>query len=196
MTELPLYRVRDLALTSGRLVFNVQQLANLIGKSKPVASVYSSRLVEKGLASRLMRGKISFTYNDLVIASQLYEPSYISLDSALLYHHIREQIPKNVQCVYPGNSIKLEHIGVIYHKIPHKLFFGYRRYNAEGSYVMVADAEKALLDGYYLGSFSFDQICEYSANLDFRIYRQLLSRFTGRGSKRLMEAITFLTKKR
>lgn len=196
MTELPLYRVRDLALTSGRLVFDVQQLANLIGKPKPVASVYSSRLVERGLASRLMRGKIAFTDNDLIIASQLYEPSYISLDSALLYHHIREQIPKNVQCVYPGNSIKLDEIGIVYHKIPNRLFFGYRRHSSDGSYVMVADAEKALLDGYYLGTFSLDQVAEYSTDLDFRTYRQLLSRFSGKGSKRLMEAITFLTKKR
>lgn len=196
MTKLPLYQVRDMAVTSGRLVFDVQQLANLIGKPRPVARVYSSRLVERGMAQRLMRGRISFTENEFIIASQLYEPSYISLDSALLYHHVKEQIPKNVQCVYPGNSIKLNDLGIVYHKIPHKMFFGYRRYGTEGSYIMVADAEKALLDGYYLGTFSLNQLAEYSSGLNFRDYRQSLSRFNGKGSKKLLEAISFLIRKR
>ena len=45
MREWSLFKVRDAAWASGRSVFSVQQLAHLIGKPKPVAAVYASRLV-------------------------------------------------------------------------------------------------------------------------------------------------------
>ena len=104
--ELSLYMIRDLALKSGRMVYDTIQLANLINKDQAVSAVYMNRIVKKGLAKRLLKGKISFSENDLIIASQLIEPSYVSLHSALLFHHLIQQIPKNVQSVTPINSIK------------------------------------------------------------------------------------------
>ena len=78
MKELSLYKIRDLALESGRSVYNSAQLSNLINMERTTASVYMSRLVDKGMAKKLIRGKISFVDDDFVIASQLVEPSYIS----------------------------------------------------------------------------------------------------------------------
>ena len=42
----------------------MQQLSNLTGKPKAVCTVYASRLVKKGLAERLLKGKISFEKED------------------------------------------------------------------------------------------------------------------------------------
>ncbi len=196
MKELSLYKIRDLALSSGRAVYTVQQLANLIGKPKPVANVYFSRLVEKGLARRLLRGRIAFTDNDFVIASQLVEPSYISLDSALLYHQVRNQVPSNVQCISSRNSVRFEQMGIVYHKIVSSLFFGYRRISTEGSYILMADPEKALIDGYYLNRYSQDELLEYSDDLDFVAYADKLANYKGKGSLRLKEVILLLTEKR
>src|SRR3989344_748626 len=105
MKQLSLYKIRDLSLESGRAVFSVQQLSNLIGKSRAVATVYSNRLVRKGLAFRVLKGKISFIDDDFIVATQLIEPSYISLDSALLFHGIITQVPKSVECVTTKNSL-------------------------------------------------------------------------------------------
>ncbi|PJA19896.1 MAG: hypothetical protein COX63_01195, partial [Candidatus Diapherotrites archaeon CG_4_10_14_0_2_um_filter_31_5] len=113
-----LYQIRDIALESGRAVFSMQQLSNLIGKPKQVCTVYASRLVKKGLAVRLLKGKISFEKDEFIIASQLIEPSYISLGSALLFHGITKQIQKSIECVTAKNSLRFKKIGVVYHKIP------------------------------------------------------------------------------
>ncbi|MCL5888827.1 MAG: hypothetical protein M1597_02570 [Candidatus Thermoplasmatota archaeon] len=88
MKELSLYKIRDLATDSGRSVYNIQQLANLIGRSREITTVYFNRLVERKMATRLLRGRISFSDNDFIVATQLVEPSYISLDSAILFHEI------------------------------------------------------------------------------------------------------------
>ncbi len=45
---LSVYEIRDMALKSGRSVFSPQQLSNLIGRPKPVATVYMNRLVVRG----------------------------------------------------------------------------------------------------------------------------------------------------
>ena len=128
MEKLNLYKIKEMALRRKRAVYSVQQLANLIGKPKTIAKVYLSRLVEKGLAKRILRGKITFVDDDHVVASQLLEPCYISLMSALLFHELINQVPKQVECVSPRNSRRYPEHGVIYHKIPASLFFGYERY--------------------------------------------------------------------
>ena len=106
-----------MASKSGRMVYNSMQFANLINKDQPVASVYMNRMVKKGLATPLLKGRISFSENDLVIASQLVEPSYISLHSALLFHNIIQQVPKNIQSVTTINSVTYGHLGLEYHKM-------------------------------------------------------------------------------
>ena len=118
MKKLTLYKIREMALSSDRAVYNTSQLSNLIGKDYTTASVYLTRLWKNGFAKRLVRGKISFIDNDFVIASQLVEPSYISLSSALLFHNITQQVPRRIQSVTPVNSIKLDGLGLEYHKIP------------------------------------------------------------------------------
>ncbi len=187
--ELSLYMIRDLALKSGRMVYDTIQLANLINKDQAVSAVYMNRIVKKGLAKRLLKGKISFSENDLIIASQLIEPSYVSLHSALLFHHLIQQIPKNVQSVTPINSIKYKDLGLEYHKIPSSLMFGFERHNIQGSYCFVATPEKAFLDGYYLNIFSESEMNEFGSPDGYRNLASQLIRFKGKGSKRLLEVI-------
>ena len=193
MNRQSIYGIRETARSSGRSVFNAQELANLIGSRKDHATVYMSRLVARHLATKLIRGKISFSDNDLVIATQLYEPSYVSLDSALLFHGLRKQIPRNVQCVYTGNSLVLHRYGIEYHKITSALFFGFSRYALGESYALVADPEKALMDGFYLGFYTFDDLVEFSGSLRFDTLTRQMNRFNGRGSRKVKEALALLT---
>ena len=180
-----LYAIRDAALKSKRAVYTIQQLANLIKAGKAVAKVYSSRLVKKGLAKRILRGKISFAEDDHVIGSQLSEPCYISLNSALLFHSLIMQVPANVECVTTKNSRRYPALGLVYHKIPASLFYGYEKYEKAGSYVFVADPEKALIDAVYLNVISKETAGELSARVDRKKLSAYLSRATGRGRKKL-----------
>ncbi len=193
MKELSLYKIRDLAIESGRSVYNIQQLSNLIGRPKETTTVYFNRLVEKNLAKRLLRGRISFSDNDFVIATQLVEPSYISLDSALLFHEIINQVPALIECVTPVNSIRFQQHHIEYHKIHPKLFFGYKRHKIEKSYIFVAEPEKALIDGYYFNRYTLNDILSMSKKLDFTKVEEKIMEYKKRGSTKLKEAISLLT---
>lgn len=192
-----MYQIRDMALSSGRAVFSVQQLANLIGKKRAVAMVYLSRFVKNKMAKRIKKGKISFTDDDFVIATELVEPSYISLDSALLYYNIIKQVPRNIECVTTKNSFNYKNLGIKYHKIPESMFFGYIREPRGSSYIIIAEPEKAILDGLYLNLYSKKQLTSYfkaMENIDTARLMFFLSQFKGRGSKKLQKVILSLIK--
>lgn len=185
MKQLSLFLIRELALKSNRAVFSVQQLANLIGKPKKIAKVYSWRLVKKGLAKPLLRGKISFSDDDFVVSSQLIEPSYVSMRSALLFHGIATQVPVAVECVSTKNTFSYPNLGIYCHKIPKSLFYGFEKQQKAGSYFFVADAEKALVDGVYLNAFSKTEAEEYSALVNKQKLSQYVKRFKANGRKKL-----------
>ncbi len=172
-----------------RAVYSVQQLSNLIGKPRAVSTVYLSRLVKKKLAIRVMKGTISFVDDPFVIATQLVEPSYISLDSALLFHRLTQQVPNRIECVTSKNSMRYESIGVTYHKIPEALFFGYRRHSKANSYVFVAEPEKAIIDGIYLNLYENKDLDELVPKVNGTRLLELANRFGGRGSKKILAMI-------
>ncbi|MDE1868658.1 MAG: hypothetical protein KGH60_01695 [Candidatus Micrarchaeota archaeon] len=184
-----LYQIRDRAMASKRAVYSVQQLSNLTGRSKAVSTVYLSRLVKKGLAAKVMKGTISFVDDDFVIATQLVEPSYISLNSALLFHGVIQQVPKTIECVTSRNSLRHKGIGAVYHKIPKGLFFGYKRHSKAGSYVFVAEPEKAVIDGIYLNVYQDKDVEELIARLSRPRLLALALAFDGRGSKKIRSMI-------
>lgn len=146
------YELRDKALSSGRLVFDLQQLANLDLIPPSYARVYASRLVKKGFARRVVEGVISLTDDPFILATQLIEPSYVSFNSALYLKGVVQQIPVSViECVTTKNSFKLSEPRIEYHRIVPELYFSYERIERYGSYVWVATPEKAVLDMVYFG---------------------------------------------
>jgi predicted transcriptional regulator of viral defense system len=180
-----LYQIRDKALRSGRAVFSVQQLANLIGKSKAVAKVYLGRMAKSGLGRKVLQGKISFSDDDFAIASQLYEPSYISFSSALYFHGLLSQVPAKVECATTKNSRSYPELGLYYHRLPPALFFGFSVQKKGESYVMIADKEKAVLDMAYLNMLPRPLYREIAGLLDKKKLATYAKRFNGRGEKKL-----------
>lgn len=109
-----------------------------------------SRFVRRELVRPVKRGLYAFphaTIDELTMAGYLYQPSYISLETALHYHGVIPDIPLSVTSVTTVTTKKITtDAGVYYyHKIPPKLFWGYSR----EPYAM-AFPEKALLDFTYL----------------------------------------------
>lgn len=190
MKETNLYEIRDKAIKSGRMVFSVAELSNLIGKEKKTAKVYLSRLAKQGLAFRIVRGKISFTDDEYLIATQFIEPSYISLLSALNFHGAVQQVPRFIQCVTPKNTRTFENYGIEYHKIAKNLFFGYKAHKKENSYIFVADKEKALLDGIYLKQFDLSFLEENLGQVDRRLILEYSLKFSIRIQKMIRELLS------
>jgi predicted transcriptional regulator of viral defense system len=189
MEKWSLYKIREKAINTGRSVFSIVELANLISKKKSIATVYASRLVEKGLAKKLLNGKISFDQDDFVIASQLIEPSYITAASALNLYGLIQQVPSKIECVTTKRSIEYKKFGINYHKIQNSLFYGYKRKNKSGSYIMLAEPEKALIDGIYLNILPKTIVKEIINDLDIKKLNDYKKRFNGRGKKKILEMI-------
>jgi len=180
-----IHQIERKALKSGRAVFSVQQLANLTGKSKAVATVYLSRLAKAGLAKKVLRGKISFSDDDFIIATQLYEPSYISFSSALSFYGLISQVPAKVECATTRNSRVYPALGVRYHRLPPSLFFGFTPRKKGESYVLMADKEKAVLDMAYFNMLPVSFYQEIVEKLDGKKLALYAKRFKGRGEKKL-----------
>ncbi len=83
------------------------------------------------------------------MATQLVEPSYISMTSALYLRELILQAPSSVECVTTRSTRRI--LEIEYHKIHPKLFFGYEREERGQSYIFLATPEKAVLDMVYLG---------------------------------------------
>ncbi len=186
--SLNIYKIRDMAVASGRAVFTIQQLANLTSKPKAIARVYASRLVKANLARRLVRGKLSFSDDLHAIASQLLEPCYISLRSALSGTVPGMQITKEIECVSTVNSRTYAELGIRYRKISPAMLYGYKRHKSGASYVFMAEPEKAVIDGIYLNVFSQKTAKEYAAYCDAEKLRKYAGMAKGRGSKKINKA--------
>ena len=183
-----LYEIKEKAVKTGRAVFNISQLSNLIGKPKETAKVYLNRLINKGLAIKIRKGVISFTDDQYIIATQLIEPSYISLHTALLYHQKIQQVPKYIQCITTINSIKLENLGIIYHKVKPSIFFGFKRKRKGDSYIHIATPEKALFDALYLNQMSQEEAEEIIELLNIKEFEKIVKRARIRKIKRWLKS--------
>lgn len=189
MKETNIYEIKELCIKSGRMIFDSASLAKLIGKKREVAKVYLSRLVKAGLAKKLIRGKISFTEDEYIIATQLIEPSYISLLTALNYYGLFQQIPKNIQCINAKNTRTFINLGIEYHKIVKKLFFGYKTQRKSESYFFIAEKEKAVLDALYFGLINSDFIYENAKRLDKKILLNYSKKYVRRVQKIVKETL-------
>ena len=108
------------------------------------------RLSKKGLISPIKRGLYCFDKNkvdELNLASELYSPSYVSLETSLNYYGVIPDIPMAVSSVTPTTTKKIStSLGNFsYQKIDTKLFFGFSQTPFNLAY-----KEKALLDYFYL----------------------------------------------
>lgn len=146
-----LYEIRDEVLRRKRRVFDLHQLSNLVLIPREQVRVYVGRLVKKGFAHRVLDGVVSFVEDPFIIGSQLVEPSYVSFTGALYLHGLVQQVPGVVECVTTVNSMRFDCIGIQYHKIHPRLFFGYERMERYGSYIFLAEPTKAVLDMVYFG---------------------------------------------
>jgi len=147
MKELNLYKIRDFALNSRRRVYSIIELSKLINKPYNITKVYANRLVSEGLATKIIQGKIAFTENNLIIGTQLLEPSYISYHFSLNFYGCIRQIPFKMILITTQRPRKISEY-TYKHIIP-DLFFGYNREKYDDAYIFIAQPEKAILDMIY-----------------------------------------------
>lgn len=119
--------------------------------SADLIRVQLHRFIKKGYLQEIKRGLYQFSdreTDEFFLANTLYEPSYVSLESALNYRGVIPDIPAGgVTSVSPVTTKEFSTPAgrFYYHKLDKKLFWGY-----ELVPFRMAFAEKALLDYIYL----------------------------------------------
>lgn len=135
-------------------VFTPQEFENIFAVSKNTASVFLSNNVNSGLFIKLRNGFyiLKDSYLSLYfIANKLYQPSYISLETALSFYGIIPETIYSITSVSPKATREFEsEIGIFtYQKIKKEAYIGYELKNIHGENVFIANIEKALADYLY-----------------------------------------------
>lgn len=134
-------------------LFTTKSLRDLWGSAIRPASLFSliNRLETHNVLRRLERDKYALSgrvVHDFLVANFLYEPSYVSLQTALNFQGVLPQFPYEIASITPKKSITKSVNGKVfrYVQIKNTLFWGYDLH--EG--ILIAQPEKALLDLIYL----------------------------------------------
>jgi len=131
-----------------------------------------ARLEKAQIVQKLIKGKYQFLFlpaNDYAIANFLYQPSYVSLESALSFYGIITGFPYQITSisVKPTKLVEVNQKEYVYSQIEKRLFWGYER---EKDFLL-AEKEKAFLDYIYFGTkglrnLSFDEMDFSEINRD------------------------------
>lgn len=148
------------------------------------------RLEEKKIIQKLIKGKYRFLLSpvdDFILANFLYQPSYISLESALSFYAILTGFPYQITSltVKKTRTVNIDDKEFQYSQIAGSLFWGYEKKED----FLIAEKEKALLDYIYfslkgLRDLSFEEM-ELS-EIDKKKLAVYAKRFKNR---RLMEVV-------
>ena len=140
-------------------LFTLRDIKNLFpGEEAKTIKNNLMRWVSKGYLVRLRRGVYEFSSQgleaslpDVYVANRLYEPSYVSLETALSIYSIIPGVAAGVTSVTtrPTRAFKNRYGAFFYRTCRPRAFTGYRLVNYEGFKVRLADKEKALVDFIY-----------------------------------------------
>lgn len=190
MKKLNLHQVEERLLSLNLKIFTPQDLTFIFGASKRAVQGFLNYNTKKGVFVRLKKGLYSLKRNfpqEFFLANKLYSPSYVSLESALSYHHL---IPETVYAVTsittkPTREFEVNSRLFEYRKIKKRAYTGYIPHKVEGEIVYLATPEKAIADFFYfvfLGKKNFNDRLRLEKT-DRNRLNQYLKVF---GSKRLI----------
>lgn len=140
MYELSLLKLKEMP------VFSLADAAQIVS-GKEYAKKLLKRMLNKGEIFKVKRDAYTF-YNDPFLAStSLVKPSYISCVSALSYHQLITQIPKNIFCftTWKDQTVQFGE-EISFHHTPY--FFGFNEEKYSGFSLLMATPEKAIIDSF------------------------------------------------
>ncbi len=100
----------------------------------------------------------------IAISAVLIPESYVSMEVALNYHGLFDQLPNRVTAINTKKSIRYNFQSIEYKFVKTKpeIFFGFKEFSMEGQRVKIAETEKAILDFMYFRSdaYTIDLVLE------------------------------------
>jgi len=165
----------DLAVITKRIYdcslpfFTLSVLRDISGVKKE-STMFNmvKRLLKSGVLLKIEKNKYILKdakIHDFTLANLLYQPSYISFETALNFYGILSQFPYEILSSTPKKTIKKTFDGksFIYIHLKKELFWGYEKKEE----FLIALPEKALLDLLYLASKGLKSLNIDEYNLSF-----------------------------
>jgi len=159
---------------------DVKSLEILLGiNSKRNLYNVLSKLIASQWLTKIERNKYKINnrnLHDFEIANFIYQPSYISFESALNYWGVLSQFPFEITCATLKKSKvkKVDDKVFGYNRMAHKYFGGFVKVNN----FLIASGEKALADQIYLWSKGLKQLNwnEYDlSRIDMKMVKKLVT---------------------
>jgi len=132
-------------------LFSLNELGSLFGtENRQTLYKKVQRLEKSGILKKLMKGKYRFLLkeaSDFTTANFLYQPSYISMESALSFYSIITGFPYQITSITikKPKRFTIDEKDYSYSQISADLFWGWEKKEN----FLIATPEKALLDYVY-----------------------------------------------
>jgi predicted transcriptional regulator of viral defense system len=171
--------------------FTLSSLQAILCISRESARTTASRLVERGILVRLRRDLYSIVgrkYSIFSLANALYQPSVISLETALNYWGLIVQVPQIIFSVGLGShKCRVGDTEFVYRRMVPSLFrFG--QVNKEDFFI--SEPEKAFLDTLYMKSKGLVELLPEDVDMD-KLDEDLLKYYSRLYSKTVKNMIKF-----
>jgi len=157
-------------------------LQSVLGVSDDARYSVVKRALKQGLLVRVRRGLYLISSktkqilpDEFVLASLIYRPSMVSLESALSYHGWIPEAVYSTTCVTPKRAQEFKtSIGIFsYKRVPASSFYsGSRRIETQTGVFLIADPWRALADFIYVRRKSWKSLAQLEA--DVRIDRDTI----------------------
>lgn len=147
-------KVAEKLKSIGLILFTPQEFAGVFKVSRNTVTSFIKRNLKSGLFIKLRN--TFYTLKDTAIpyffvANKLYQPSYISLETALSHYGIILEVVYTITSVTtkPTREFATPLSTFSYQRIKQEAYCGYQPVKADGATVLLAEPEKALADYLY-----------------------------------------------
>ena len=163
--------VQNVLKKTGLTLFSILDYQRILEvKNYSSARSNISRYLKLGLIQKARKGLYFLTDNspsNFEIANKIYQPSYISFETALSFYGI---IPETIYEVTSATTrfprkFNVNNIRFSYKKIKKDCFNGYKSLKYKNSYILIAEPEKALADYLYFVALGVKQLIYERINL-------------------------------
>lgn len=135
-------------------IFTVLEFQRIFGINYELAKKIIFRYTKKGIFTKARKGIYFLTENppsEFALANKIYQPSYISFDTALSFYGI---IPETIYEIIsattrPGREFLVKNLKFSYKTIKKSVYFGYLPQKIKNEVILIAEPEKALADYLY-----------------------------------------------
>jgi len=135
-------------------IFTPIEFQRVMKLKKKSAQELLSRYAKKNIVVKLRNGSYSTESNPAsvyLISNKIYQPSYLSFETAMSHHGI---IPETVYEVIAATTKTTREFNIqgkvfVYHKIKRPAYTGYTPIKIDGDTILMAEPEKALADYLY-----------------------------------------------